>query len=68
MDKGVFVAFDDDKAYTYVFYKDAIQGTVNTLKNLFTLSVNKVKNVLESSFVLNIFIMHVQINSNTEVL
>ncbi|XP_065554920.1 WD repeat-containing protein 19 isoform X2 [Lathamus discolor] len=27
MDKGVFVAFDDDKAYTYVFYKDAIQGS-----------------------------------------
>ncbi|NXK78082.1 WDR19 protein, partial [Amazona guildingii] len=27
MDKGVFVAFDDDKAYTYVFYKDAIEGS-----------------------------------------
>ncbi|NXA13229.1 WDR19 protein, partial [Sapayoa aenigma] len=26
MDKGVFVAFDDDKVYTYVFHKDAIQG------------------------------------------
>ncbi|NXF19699.1 WDR19 protein, partial [Rhodinocichla rosea] len=27
MDKGVFVAFDDDKAYTYVFHKDTIQGS-----------------------------------------
>ncbi|NWH83666.1 WDR19 protein, partial [Aegithalos caudatus] len=27
MDKGVFVAFDDDKIYTYVFHKDAIQGS-----------------------------------------
>ncbi|NWU98866.1 WDR19 protein, partial [Upupa epops] len=27
MDKGVFVAFDDDKVYTYVFHKDAIQGS-----------------------------------------
>ncbi|XP_072190356.1 WD repeat-containing protein 19 isoform X2 [Excalfactoria chinensis] len=27
MDKGVFVAYDDDKAYTYVFHKDAIQGS-----------------------------------------
>lgn len=34
MDKGVFVAFDDDKVYTYVFHKDAIQGTVNDFKNL----------------------------------
>ncbi|XP_062348695.1 WD repeat-containing protein 19 isoform X3 [Cinclus cinclus] len=27
MDKGVFVAFDDDKVYTYVFHKDTIQGS-----------------------------------------
>ncbi|XP_027542119.1 WD repeat-containing protein 19 [Neopelma chrysocephalum] len=27
MDTGVFVAFDDDKVYTYVFHKDAIQGS-----------------------------------------
>ncbi|NXM77221.1 WDR19 protein, partial [Serilophus lunatus] len=27
MDKGVLVAFDDDKVYTYVFHKDAIQGS-----------------------------------------
>ncbi|NXY87829.1 WDR19 protein, partial [Alcedo cyanopectus] len=27
MDKGVFVAFDADKVYTYVFHKDAIQGS-----------------------------------------
>lgn len=27
LDKGVFVAFDDDKVYTYVFHKDTIQGT-----------------------------------------
>ncbi|XP_052537680.1 WD repeat-containing protein 19 isoform X1 [Tympanuchus pallidicinctus] len=27
MDKGVFVAYDDDKVYTYVFHKDAIQGS-----------------------------------------
>ncbi|NXW63068.1 WDR19 protein, partial [Eurystomus gularis] len=27
MDKGVFIAFDDDKVYTYVFHKDAIQGS-----------------------------------------
>ncbi|KAM6132739.1 LOW QUALITY PROTEIN: WD repeat-containing protein 19 [Pterocles gutturalis] len=27
MDKGCFVAFDDDKVYTYVFHKDAIQGS-----------------------------------------
>ncbi|NXN95131.1 WDR19 protein, partial [Rhinopomastus cyanomelas] len=27
MDRGVFVAFDDDKVYTYVFHKDAIQGS-----------------------------------------
>ncbi|XP_037247297.1 WD repeat-containing protein 19 isoform X2 [Falco rusticolus] len=27
MDKGVFVAFDDDKVYTYVFHKGAIQGS-----------------------------------------
>ncbi|XP_023685243.1 WD repeat-containing protein 19 isoform X1 [Paramormyrops kingsleyae] len=26
-DKGVFVAYDDDKVYTYVFYKDTIQGS-----------------------------------------
>lgn len=45
MDKGVFVAFDDDKVYTYVFHKDAIQGTVNAFKNLFTILV-KVKHVL----------------------
>lgn len=41
MDKGVFVAFDDDKVYTYVFHKDAIQGTVNALKFFFTILVNK---------------------------
>lgn len=46
MDKGVFVAFDDDKVYTYVFHKDAIQGTVNAFKNLFIILVNKVKHVL----------------------
>ncbi|XP_064367345.1 WD repeat-containing protein 19 isoform X1 [Dromaius novaehollandiae] len=27
MDKGVFAAYDDDKVYTYVFHKDAIQGS-----------------------------------------
>lgn len=26
-DKGVFVAYDDDKVYTYVFHKGTIQGT-----------------------------------------
>ncbi|XP_031991730.1 WD repeat-containing protein 19 isoform X1 [Hylobates moloch] len=26
MDKGVFIAYDDDKVYTYVFHKDTIQG------------------------------------------
>lgn len=26
MDKGVFVAYDDDKVYTYAFHKDTIQG------------------------------------------
>lgn len=46
MDKGVFVAFDDDKVYTYVFHKDAIQGTISSLKRLFTVLVNKVKRVL----------------------
>lgn len=48
MDKGVFVAFDDDKVYTYVFHKDAIQGTINSLKRLFLkiILVNKVKHVL----------------------
>lgn len=46
MDKGVFVAYDDDKAYTYVFHKDAIQGTVNSYKILLTISVNKAKHVL----------------------
>lgn len=66
MDKGVFIAFDDDKAYTYVFYEDAIQGTVNAFKNLFTLSVNKTCS--ESSFVLNIFIMRVQTSSSAEAL
>lgn len=25
-DKSVFVAFDEDKVYTYVFHKDTIQG------------------------------------------
>lgn len=35
MDKGVFVAFDDDKVYTYVFHKDTIQGTIRSLKKLF---------------------------------
>lgn len=56
MDKGVFVAYDDDKAYTYVFHKDAIQGTVNSFKILLTISVNKAKHVLFFSFLLNIFI------------
>ncbi|XP_066488488.1 WD repeat-containing protein 19 isoform X1 [Tiliqua scincoides] len=27
LDKGVFVAYDDDKIYTYVFHKDTIQGS-----------------------------------------
>ncbi|NXU72617.1 WDR19 protein, partial [Oreotrochilus melanogaster] len=27
MDKGVFVAFDDDKVYTYVFHNNTIQGS-----------------------------------------
>uniref|UniRef100_A0A6I8R870 WD repeat-containing protein 19 n=1 Tax=Xenopus tropicalis TaxID=8364 RepID=A0A6I8R870_XENTR len=27
MDRGVFVAYDDDKLYTYVFHKDTIQGS-----------------------------------------
>jgi len=27
MDKGVFLAYDDDKVYTYVFHKDTIQGS-----------------------------------------
>ncbi|KAJ8281320.1 hypothetical protein GJAV_G00066160 [Gymnothorax javanicus] len=27
LDKGVFVAYDDDKVYTYVFHKDTIQGS-----------------------------------------
>lgn len=35
MDKGVFIAFDDDKVYTYVFHKDTIQGTVSSFKRLF---------------------------------
>ncbi|XP_054993579.1 WD repeat-containing protein 19 isoform X2 [Sorex araneus] len=26
LDKGVFIAYDDDKVYTYVFHKDTIQG------------------------------------------
>lgn len=26
MDKGVFIAYDDDKVYTYVFHKGTIQG------------------------------------------
>lgn len=55
MDKGVFVAFDDDKVYTYVFHKDAIQGTVNAFKNSFTILVNKVKHVLSLHLSLNIF-------------
>lgn len=46
MDKGVFVAFDDDKVYTYVFHKDTIQGTISSLKRLFTILVNKIKHVL----------------------
>lgn len=49
MDKGVFVAFDDDKIYTYVFHKDTIQGT-KLFKKLvlkdYTILVNKVKHVL----------------------
>ncbi|XP_028657806.1 WD repeat-containing protein 19 [Erpetoichthys calabaricus] len=27
MDKGMFIAFDDDKVYTYVFHKDTVQGS-----------------------------------------
>ncbi|KAL7981697.1 hypothetical protein Chor_010892 [Crotalus horridus] len=27
LDKGVFVVYDDNKIYTYVFHKDTIQGT-----------------------------------------
>ncbi|XP_066242265.1 WD repeat-containing protein 19 [Saccopteryx leptura] len=27
LDKGVFIAYDDDKVYTYVFHKDTIQGS-----------------------------------------
>ncbi|KAK2489183.1 hypothetical protein MC885_016782, partial [Smutsia gigantea] len=27
MDKGVFIAYDDDKVHTYVFHKDTIQGS-----------------------------------------
>ncbi|EDL37730.1 WD repeat domain 19, isoform CRA_a [Mus musculus] len=27
MDKGVFIAYDDDKVYTYAFHKDTIQGS-----------------------------------------
>ncbi|XP_064419402.1 WD repeat-containing protein 19 isoform X2 [Latimeria chalumnae] len=27
VDKGVFIAYDDDKVYTYVFHKDTIQGS-----------------------------------------
>ncbi|EHB16212.1 WD repeat-containing protein 19, partial [Heterocephalus glaber] len=27
LNKGVFVAYDDDKVYTYVFHKDTIQGS-----------------------------------------
>lgn len=46
MDKGVFVAYDDDKAYTYVFHKDAIQGTANVLKISSITSVIKAKYVL----------------------
>jgi len=46
MDKGVFVAFDDDKVYTYVFHKDTIPGTINVFKNLVTILVNKLKHVL----------------------
>lgn len=46
MDKGVFVAYDDDKAYTYVFHKDAIQGIVNALKISSITSVTKAKHVL----------------------
>lgn len=46
MDKGVFVAYDDDKVYTYVFHKDAIQGTANALKISSITSVIKVKHIL----------------------
>lgn len=46
MDKGVFVAYDDDKAYSYVFHKDTIQGTVNALKISSITSVIKAKHVL----------------------
>lgn len=31
MDKGVFIAYDDDKVYTYVFHKDTIQGINHSL-------------------------------------
>jgi WD repeat-containing protein 19 len=31
MDKGVFIAYDDDKVYTYAFHKDTIQGTSHAL-------------------------------------
>ncbi|XP_073898544.1 kelch-like protein 5 isoform X6 [Castor canadensis] len=27
MNKGVFIAYDDDKVYTYIFHKDTIQGS-----------------------------------------
>ncbi|XP_010623408.1 WD repeat-containing protein 19 [Fukomys damarensis] len=27
LDKGVFIAYDDDKVYTYVFHQDTIQGS-----------------------------------------
>ncbi|XP_042197361.1 WD repeat-containing protein 19 [Callorhinchus milii] len=27
VDKGVFIAYDDDKVYTYMFHKDTIQGS-----------------------------------------
>ncbi|XP_027999472.2 WD repeat-containing protein 19 [Eptesicus fuscus] len=27
LDKGVFIAYDDDKAYTYVFHRNTIQGS-----------------------------------------
>ncbi|XP_072476601.1 WD repeat-containing protein 19 isoform X1 [Notamacropus eugenii] len=27
LDKGVFIAYDDDKVYTFVFHKDTIQGS-----------------------------------------
>lgn len=43
MDKGVFIAYDDDKVYTYVFHKDTIQGTYFFVHLLINLHCDEIK-------------------------